>query len=492
MAAGFIRGVQEQGVAACAKHFAANSQEMLRMSSDSVMDERTLREMYLTNFEIAVKEGKPRAIMTSYNRLNGTYTNENQHLLKDILRGEWDWQGLVVTDWGGSNSYVEGVRAGMNLEMPAAGDDSACQLLKAVKEGRITEKEVDQRVSELLDVVLPLPQGNGAPVDVEQQHKDALEAAEKSVVLLKNEGNILPLRKDAKVAVIGDFAEKPRYQGAGSSMFNAERVESTMALLPGYFLKNVGYAQGFERQDKPNAELEAQAIALAKNAECVLMYIGLPESFETEGLDRTHMRLPQNQIDLLEKIHALNPHVIVVLSAGSAVEMPWINCCEALVYGCLGAQAAAPAVLNVLSGKVNPGGKLAETFPVAYTDLPVSQYYPGTEYTAEYREGLYVGYRYTTTTKKEVRFPFGFGLIFCDIRCIDRRLRCQKVVSLEPDLCVLLIRHLKRSCHLAVLKMRLDRLYKLELLCKSLIHSRLLCNLCDSSVKNLNIGKDQL
>lgn len=412
MAAGFIHGVQEQGVAACAKHFAANSQELLRMSSDSVMDERTLREMYLTNFEIAVKEGKPRAIMTSYNRLNGTYTNENQHLLKDILRGEWGWQGLVVTDWGGSNSYVEGVRAGMNLEMPAAGDDSACQLMQAIKEGRITEREVDQRVSELLDVVLSLPQDNGAPVDVEQQHKGALEAAEKSVVLLKNEGNILPLHKDVKVAVIGDFVDKPRYQGAGSSMVNAERVETTMALLPGYFPKNIGYAQGFERQDKPNAELEAQAIALAKSADCVLMYIGLPESFETEGLDRTHMHLPQNQIDLLEKIHAVNPHVIVVLSAGSAVEMPWINCCEALVYGCLGGQAVAPAVLNVLCGKVNPGGKLAETFPVAYADLPVSKYYPGTEYTAEYREGLYVGYRYTITAKKEVRFPFGFGLSY--------------------------------------------------------------------------------
>ena len=412
MAAGFIRGVQEQGVAACAKHFAANSQEMLRMSSDSVMDERTLREMYLTNFEIAVKEGKPRAIMTSYNRLNGTYTNENQHLLKDILRGEWGWQGLVVTDWGGSNSYVEGVRAGMNLEMPAAGDDSACQLLQAVKEGRITEAEVDQRVAELLDVVLSLPQGNGAPVDVEQQHKDALEAAEKSVVLLKNEGNILPLKKDAKVAVIGDFADKPRYQGAGSSMVNAERVENTMALLPGYFPQNIGYAQGFERQDKPNAELEAQAVALAKDAECVLMYIGLPESFETEGLDRTHLRLPQNQIDLLEKIYAVNPHIVVVLSAGSAVEVPWINCCEALVYGCLGGQAAAPAVLNVITGKINPGGKMSETFPVAYTDLPVSQYYPGTEATSEYREGLYVGYRYATTAKKEVRFPFGFGLSY--------------------------------------------------------------------------------
>ncbi len=412
MAAAFIRGVQEQGVAACAKHFAANSQEMLRMSSDSVMDERTLRELYLTNFEIAVKEGSPRAVMTSYNRLNGTYTNENQHLLGDILRGEWGWQGLVVTDWGGSNSYVEGVRAGMNLEMPAAGDDSACQLIQAVKEGRITEKEVDQRVSELLDVVLSLPQGNGAPVDVEQQHADALEAAEKSVVLLKNEGAVLPLHRDAKVAVIGDFAEKPRYQGAGSSMVNAERVETTTSLLADYFPKNVGYAQGFERQDKPNEELTAQAVALAKNAECVLMYIGLPESFETEGLDRTHMRLPRNQIALLEKIHAVNPHVIVVLSAGSAVEMPWIDCCKALLYGCLGGQAAASAVLNVLTGKVNPGGKLSETFPIAYSDLPVSRYYPGKEYSAEYREGLYVGYRYTATAKKEVRFPFGFGLSY--------------------------------------------------------------------------------
>ncbi len=412
MAAGFIRGVQENGISACAKHFAANSQEMLRMCSNSVVDERTLRELYLTNFEIAVKEGRPRAIMTSYNRLNGVYTNENPHLLGDILRGEWGWQGLVVTDWGGSNSYVEGVRAGMNLEMPAAGDDSACQLMQAVKEGRITEAEVDQRVSELLDVVLSLPQGNGPAVDVDAQHAEALEAAEKSVVLLKNEGNILPLAQNVKAAVIGDFADKPRYQGAGSSMVNAERVETTLARLAEYFPQNVGYAQGFERQDKPNEELASQAVALAKNAECVLMYMGLPESFETEGLDRTHMRLPQNQIDLLKKIHAVNAHVIVVLSAGSAVEMPWIDCCEALVYGCLGGQASASAVLNVLSGKVNPGGKLSETFPIAYSDLPVSRYYPGTEYSAEYREGLYVGYRYTTTAKKQVRFPFGFGLSY--------------------------------------------------------------------------------
>ena len=419
MAAGFIRGVQENGVAACAKHFAANSQEMLRMSNDSVMDERTLREMYLTNFEIAVKEGRPGAVMTSYNKANGTYTNESEHLLKEILRGEWGHDGMVVTDWGGSNSYVEGVRAGMNLEMPAAGDDSACQLMQAVKDGCITEAEVDQRVAELLDVVLTTTAVQPVPADADAQHAVARAAAEKSVVLLKNEGGILPLGKEAKVAVIGDFAANPRYQGAGSSMVNAERMENTIDLLPGYFPKKVGYAQGFERQDKANEALEAEATALAKLADVVLLYLGLPESFETEGLDRTHMRLPQNQISLLEKLRAVNPHIVVVLSAGSAVEMPWADHCEALVYGALGGQAAASAMLNVLTGAVNPGGKLSETFPVAYADMPVSKYYPGEEATSEYREGLYVGYRYFTTAKKPVRFPFGYGLSYTSFAYSD-------------------------------------------------------------------------
>lgn len=412
MAAGFIHGVQENGVSACAKHFAANSQEMLRMSSDSVVDERTLREMYLTNFEIAIREGKPKAVMTSYNKLNGTYTNEHLHLLQEILRGEWGWQGIVVTDWGGSNDYVEGVRAGMNLEMPAAGGDSACQLIQAVKDGRITEAEVDQRVAELLDVVLTTTRIKPMPADADTGHAIARAAAEKSIVLLKNEGALLPLNRDAKVAVIGDFAAVPRYQGAGSSMVNAERIEITNGLLPDYFPENIGYAQGFERQDKPNETLTAQAVELAKQAECVLLYMGLPESFETEGLDRTHMQLPANQIDLLEKLHAVNPHIVVVLSAGSAVEIPWVSHCEAIVYGALGGQAGASAMLNVLSGQVNPGGKLSETFPIAYADMPVSQYYPGEEATAEYREGLFVGYRYFTTAKKPVRFPFGFGLSY--------------------------------------------------------------------------------
>ena len=414
LAAGFIRGVQKQGVSACAKHFAVNSQELQRMASDSVLDERTLRELYLTNFEIAVREGKPKALMTSYNKVNGTYANENPHLY-DILRKEWGFDGMVVTDWGGSNDFTEGVRAGMNLEMPAAGDDSPCQLLQAVKDGKISEEIIDQRVDELLNLVLA-EKPKAKPVDGKAQHEAARKAAEQCIVLLKNDGDILPLQRSAKVAVIGDFAAHPRYQGAGSSMVNARQVDETLELLTNYFPNSVGYAQGFERLDRRNDELVDQAVALARGADCVLLYLGLPEGFETEGLDRAHMCLPNNQVILLNKLAAVNEHIIVVLSCGSAVEMPWIDKCQALVYGCLGGEAAASAMLRVLSGEVNPGGKLAETFPVAYADLPVSHYYPGKEYTSEYREGLYVGYRYFVTAKKPVRFPFGFGMSYTQFR----------------------------------------------------------------------------
>ena len=407
--------MESNGVSACAKHFAANSQELLRMHSDSVMDERTLRELYLTNFEIAVKEGKPHCIMTSYNQVNGTYTNENPHLY-GLLRGEWGFDGMVVTDWGGSNSYTEGVRAGMNLEMPAAGDDSTLQLLADVKAGKIAESLVDERVDQLLQRVLFKPENEPVAVDPAVQHLKVRAAAEKCAVLLKNDGGILPLAKDAKIAVIGDFAAHPRYQGAGSSMVNAQQIDETLALLTDYFPKNIGYAQGFERLDRPNGELEKQAVQLAKEAECVLLYLGLPEGYETEGLDRTHMRLPDNQITLLNSIAEVNDRIVVVLSCGSAVEMPWLNQCQALVYGCLGGEAAASAMLRVLSGEVNPGGKLAETFALKYSDMPVSKYYPGREYTSEYREGLYVGYRYFATAKKPVRFPFGFGLSYTQFR----------------------------------------------------------------------------
>ena len=413
LAAAFIRGVQSNGISACAKHFAANSQELRRMHNDSVMDERTLREMYLTNFEIAVKEGKPKTIMTSYNRLNGVYTNENAHIVDSILRRDWGYDGAIVTDWGGSNEYTEGVRAGMNLEMPAAGDDSAFQLMAAVKEGKIKESIINERVDQLLCLVhATMDNRKEVKVDMEANHATASRAADGSIVLLKNDNGLLPLSKETKVAFIGDFVANPRYQGAGSSMVNAYKVDSTTELLKAYFPACVGTAKGYERQELDNEELAAEAETLAKQADVVLMYMGLTESFETEGLDRTHMRLPQNQLKLLERVSKVNPNVVIVLLAGSAVEMPWIDQCKALVYGGLGGQAGAGAVLRVLTGEVCPSGKLAETFPMALEDVPSSKWYPGMELTSEYREGIYVGYRAFDKAGKAVRFPFGYGMSY--------------------------------------------------------------------------------
>lgn len=413
MAAAFIRGVQENGVSACPKHYAVNSQEDHRMASDSVLDERTLRELYLTNFEIAVREGQPKTIMTSYNLVNGTYANENAHLVDEILRGEWHFDGAVVTDWGGSNDYTEGVRAGMNLEMPGCGDDSATQLMEAVKAGRIDEKVVDQRVTELLKLVMATSQARKQQkTDFDAHHALAQQAAEEAIVLLKNEGAALPLAKDAKVAFIGDFVQNPRVQGAGSSMVNAARQDKTLDLLPTYFPNCVGYAAGFQRMNVPDEALIAEAEKLAAKADVVVMYLGLTEGYETEGLDRTHLHIPDNQIALLERVHQVNPRIIIVMTAGSAVEMPFIDKCDAMVWAGLGGQAVAGAVLKVLTGDVNPSGKLAESFPMVYEDTPVSAYYPGAEKTSEYREGIYVGYRYYQTAGVPVRFPFGHGLSY--------------------------------------------------------------------------------
>ncbi len=417
MAAAFIRGVQENGVSACAKHFAANSQEMLRMSSNSVMDERTLREMYLTNFEIAVKEGKPKAIMTSYNQLNSVYTNENTHLLQEILRDDWHFDGAVITDWGGDNDYTEGVRAGCNLEMPGSGDDSALQLIAAVREGKIEESAVNQRVDELLTLVMETSEARASrEMDFEYHHFLAEKAAEESIVLLKNEGNILPLAQCSKIAVIGDFADHPRFQGAGSSMVNAAKEEKLLDLLPEHFKNVVGYAQGFQRLNAEDEKLASQAEELAKKAEIVIMYIGLTEGYETEGLDRAHLHIPDNQVALLKRIHQVNPHIVAVVTAGSAIEMPWIDQCEAMVWTGLAGQAAAAAVLRVLSGEINPSGKLTETFPLHYEKTPISQYYPGKEKSSEYREGIYVGYRFYQTAEQPVLFPFGFGLSYTAFR----------------------------------------------------------------------------
>ncbi len=416
MAAGYIRGIQKNGVSACPKHFATNNTELRRQASNSVLDERTFREIYLTGFEIAVKESHPKSIMSSYNMINGVYANENEHLLQNILRDEWGFDGFVVSDWGACNDFVDGVRAGSHLEMPTTAGDSPEQLKKAIYEGRISEEQVDKRVDELLDVVLATRKAvdayKGKKFDVKAHHAMAMRASEESIVLLKNDESILPLAPKAKVAVIGDFAETPRYQGAGSSVVNPTGLDSTMSVIGNFPLDVVGYEKGYPRVGAGDKAMQDAAVALAKKADYVLLYLGLDEVSESEGLDRQHMRLPQSQLDLLAAVSAANKNVIIVMSAGSSVEMPWISQCKAMVHGYLCGQAGASAVLKVITGAINPCGKLSETYPLAYEDVSSAPYFPAEQRNVEYREGLYVGYRYFETVKKPVLFPFGFGLSY--------------------------------------------------------------------------------
>ena len=415
LAAGYIRGIQSKGVAACPKHFAVNSQETRRMASDSIVDERTLREIYLTGFEIAVKEGHPRSIMSSYNLVNGTYANENKHLLMEILRGEWGFDGAVITDWGGSNDHALGVKNGSTLEMPAPGGDSVRELLAAVESGKISESDIDARLSELLPLVFDTKAAlDAAPreFDAAAHHALARRAAEESLVLLKNEGSLLPLAAGSKVAVIGDFVKNPRYQGAGSSMVNSTQVDVLLDKLIDSELNVIGYQQGFDRHGKPDAALQKSACELATQADTVILCMGLDEIAESEGLDRSNLRLAQNQLDLLQAVAAVNPKIVVVLYSGSVVETPWLDNCQALLYAALGGQAGAGAVADALTGKVNPCGKLAETWPLAYADVPSAADFATRRKTVEYREGLYIGYRYFTTAEKAVRFPFGYGMSY--------------------------------------------------------------------------------
>ena len=431
MAAGYIRGIQENGVSACPKHFAANNSELRRQASNSVVDERTLREIYLTGFEIAVKEGHPKSIMSSYNEVNGVYANENEHLLQEILRDDWGFDGFVVSDWGAGNDFVEGVRAGSHLEMPTTGGDSAEQLIRAVKEGRIEESLVDRRVDELLTVVFSVNKAVEANVghkfDIDAHHAAALRASEESIVLLKNEGNILPLKEGTSVAVIGDFAETPRYQGAGSSVVNPTKLDSAMGVIGQFPLKVEGFEKGYPRVGPGDEAMRAAAVELAKKAEAVLLYIGLDEISESEGLDRPNMKMPESQVRLLQEIARVNENVIVVMSAGSAVEMPWLPYAKAVVHGYLCGQAGAAAMLKVITGQVNPSGKLSETYPIAYEDVPSAPYFPASERSVEYREGLYVGYRYFETVGKDVLFPFGFGLSYTEFKYSDLAVSKDKV-----------------------------------------------------------------
>ncbi|MCI9010683.1 MAG: glycosyl hydrolase [Clostridia bacterium] len=418
MAASYIRGIQKSGTAACVKHYAGNNQEERRMVSDSVMDERTLRELYLTAFEIAVKEGKTKTIMTSYNKVNGDYADESEHLIREILRGEWGFDGVAVSDWAGCNNKVASTIAGSDLEMPAC-RYGADDIVKAYESGELDMKYIDECVMRVLTLIEQTTVSEkGKPFDQEGHHALAEKCAEESIVLLKNDG-ILPLAEKTKIALIGDFAEKPRYQGAGSSIVNPTRLDTTLGLIKNYPYEVVGYAKGFDRYGKKKKKLIKKAVKLTKKAEVALLYLGLDEVSEAEGLDREHIRIPANQIALYQAVKATGKKVIVVLSCGSCVELGWADDANGLVYACLSGQAGAAATLGVISGKVNPSGKLAETFPVKYEDCSSASHFPGKQMTVEYREGLYVGYRYYDTANVPVAYPFGFGLSYTKFEYSD-------------------------------------------------------------------------
>lgn len=415
LAAAMIRGIQSAGVYACVKHFAANSQELRRMTVDSVVDERTLREIYLPAFEIAVKEGGVKALMTAYNRVNGEYCGENYHLLRDILYNEWGFDGLVVSDWNANNDRVAALRAGMSLEMPSSGGITDAHIVAAVKSGELDEAELDAQVDRVLAFAFSAcaAREKAAPYDRAQHHIFARRAAEETAVLLKNDDGILPIRgRERRVAVIGAFAAAPRYQGAGSSRIVPTLMDTALEALPLCGINVMGYAPGFDKSGRGNKKLLREACELARGADVALIYLGLDDRDESEGQDRAHMRLPDNQLALLRAVHAVNENIVVVLSCGCAVEMQWHKYAKAIFHGFLGGQAGAYAMARLLSGEVCPSGRLSETLPLNLDAVPSSPYYPGREATAEYREGIYVGYRYYETAHVPAMYPFGFGLSY--------------------------------------------------------------------------------
>ena len=424
MAAGLIRGIQSNGVSACPKHFAVNSQELRRQASNSVVDERTMREIYLTAFEIAVREAAPMTIMTSYNEINGVYAHENKHLLQDILRNEWGFDGMVVSDWGGSNSAVAAVKAGGSLEMPSPGYTSVRELEGAVKAGTLSEADLNARAAEVAKIArLTKTEGVGRDDLLKDavaaaHHEVARKVAENSSVLLKNAAAALPLAAGTRVAVIGDMAKTPRFQGSGSSKVNATREENILDELKNAAAATgvtvAGYAQGYDRQGTKNQTLidEAKTLAAADTTDAVIAVVGLDERSESEGLDRSTMAIPQVQNDLVDALTATGKPVIIVLVAGSPVELPWFDAVSAILYVGLSGQAGASATVRALTGQINPSGHLADIWPISYVDRPSAGWYPAIGRDAIYREGPFVGYRYYETANVPVRFPFGYGLSY--------------------------------------------------------------------------------
>ena len=433
----YVKGLQSENVGACVKHFAVNNQENRRRTIDVVIDERALREVYLKAFEMIIKNAKPWSIMSAYNKVNGEYCSENQYLLNDILRKEWNFDGIVISDWGAENDRVKGLKATHELEMPGGRGNGVEEIIEAIKNGEISETELNEAVDRIIDVArkgsnqfaydekseayLEMNKAgkeNAFEYDQKVHHGIAEKIAEETVVLLKNDNNILPI-KNKKIAVIGDMAKTPRYQGAGSSTINPYKIENAYDNL----LQNgidVEYAQGYERIESENDEkLRSEAVKVAKNNDVVLVFAGLTENYESEGVDRETLDMPENQNKLIDEICSVNENVIVILSNGSPILMPWKDKVKGILAGYIGGEAGGKAVVDCILGNVNPNGKLAETYPNKLEDTSCFNNYPGNEITVEYKESVYVGYKYYDKVGKDVLFPFGFGLSYTEFEYFD-------------------------------------------------------------------------
>lgn len=412
MAGALIHGVQSKNVGTSIKHFLANNQETRRMSSDSRIDERTLNEIYLAAFEGAVKREKPWTVMCSYNKINGIYAAENHKYLTETLRDKWGFDGYVMSDWGAVNNRVEDLKAGLDLEMPSSNGVNDKLIVGAVESGELSEEVLDTAVERILNIVFRYEENRDKSVvfDRDKDHELARKVAEETIVLLKNDG-VLPMSEQDEIAFIGKYAMKPRYQGGGSSHINSHKITSALDAVQG--MENISFAMGFDdKEDKTNEKLLAEAVETAKKAKAAVIFAGLPDAFESEGFDRQHMRMPDCQNELIEKVAAVQPNTIVVLHNGSPVEMPWADKVKGIVEAYLGGQAVGGAVCDILFGKVNPSAKLPETFPLKLEDNPSYLSYIGEGDMVEYREGIFVGYRYYDKKKMDVLFPFGYGLSY--------------------------------------------------------------------------------
>lgn len=430
-----IQGTQSQGVGTSLKHFAANNQEHRRMTIDTIVDERTLREIYLASFETAIKEGQPWTVMCAYNKVNGEYCCEHPKLLSEILRDEWGYEGFVVSDWGAVNDRDKCLEAGLELQMPADNGVSDALIVEAVKNNKISEEVLDKAVERLLNITFKAVDSKkeNATYDKEEHHELARKIARECVVLLKNEEKILPLKKSEKIAIIGELAKNIRYQGGGSSHINPTKLDNTYEEIVNLVGEDkVLYRRGYDLdQDDSVEELVEEAKNIASEVDKVILFIGLPERYESEGFDRTHLNIPKNQEELVKELKAINENIVVVLSNGSPIEMPFINNVKGLVEGYLTGQATGKAIADILYGEANPCGKLAETFPMKLSHNPSYLNFPGEVNKVEYKEGIFVGYRYYDKKELDVLFPFGYGLSYTNFEYSDLKVDKKEIDDTE-------------------------------------------------------------